>query len=308
MIDYIECSIALIKNNTDYLFSRRIKKPFHNHYEFPGGKIENRETPEEALARECYEELDIEIIENIYHGSITHRYDKLSVRLHIFEIIKYIGKIKPNEKQELKYINHATSNLLFLESTSRVLNRLKLRELFFITPRNINKILKQFASLDQCNSFVRLRSHDYSRTEYILAAKTLSTICLQKNIPFIIDKKFMNDLNHIKYDGIHFTSNELDELTRNEMIIRKNGYTYSASCHSLENIITANKNNFDFIVISPVIYSKYLTDELGWEKFSSLVSESNMPTYALGGLKPNDLSLCKSFGGFGVSGISRFWY
>ena len=138
MIDYIECSIALIKNNTDYLFSRRTKKPFHNHYEFPGGKIENRETPEEALARECYEELDIEIIENIYHGSITHRYDKLSVRLHIFEIIKYIGKIKPNEKQELKYINPATSNLLFLESTSRVLNRLKLRELFFITPRNIN--------------------------------------------------------------------------------------------------------------------------------------------------------------------------
>ena len=56
MIDYIECSIALIKNNTDYLFSRRIKKPFHNHYEFPGGKIENRETPEEALAWECYEE------------------------------------------------------------------------------------------------------------------------------------------------------------------------------------------------------------------------------------------------------------
>ena len=308
MMDCIECSIALIKNDDDYLFSRRIKKPFYNHYEFPGGKIENRETPEEALVRECHEELDIEIKESLYHGNITHRYEELSVRLHIFEIIKYIGNIKPNEKQELKYINPITSDLLFLQSTSRVLSRLKLRPLFFITPRNINDILKKFSSLDQCNSFVRLRSHDYSRAEYIFTAKTLSAICLKNNMPFIIDKKFMNDLSNIKYDGIHFTSDDLNKFTRNDMLVKKNGFTYSASCHNLENIITANKNNFDFIVISPVVHSKYFTGILGWEKFNSLAFASNMPAFALGGIKPNDLSLCKSFGGFGVSGISKFWY
>ena len=40
MKNHLECSVALIKNNTGYLFSERRKEPFSKYYEFPGGKIE----------------------------------------------------------------------------------------------------------------------------------------------------------------------------------------------------------------------------------------------------------------------------
>ncbi len=304
----VECSIALVKNDIGYLYSQRTKKPFCDYFEFPGGKIENGETPEEALIRECHEELDIIIKSNIYHGNITHSYKDILVRLHIFEITEYIGTIKSNEGQNLEYINHNESNGHFLESTDRVLNRLRLRELFFITPYKINNILEKFINLDKKKSFVRLRSSEYSELEYINDAKKISNICYQSKIPFIIDKKFFNKLGIIKYNGIHFTSKDLNQIASNDMLKREKGLIYSASCHNLNDIHTANNYNFDFIILSPINYSKYLTKSLGWDNFKLLAQAANMPVYALGGIQISDLELCKSFNGFGVSGISKFWY
>ena len=140
MNNEIECAIALIKNDIGYLFSKRRKEPFNNYYEFPGWKIEESETPEECLLRECREELDIQVNKSIYHGNITHLYKSLSVKLHIFEIIKYSGKIKSKETQNLLYANPFISSHLFLESTTRILNRLRLRELFYITPVHFDNI------------------------------------------------------------------------------------------------------------------------------------------------------------------------
>ena len=306
MKNNIECSVALIKNNAGYLFSERRKEPFNNYYEFPGGKIEELETPKECLIRECHEELDIQIKESIYHGEITHLYKNLSVKLYIFEIIEYSGKIKAKEKQNLLYIDPFMSNHLFLESTARILNRLKLRELFFITPISFDSISKKFKNIDRTNSFIRLRSFGYSISNYILAAQKLSQFCFKNNIPLIIDKKFSNDLGDINIDGVHFTSEDLNQINtyRN---IKKKKLIYSASCHNLNDVMIANEYNFDFIILSPVIYSKYSKNILGWENFKIISDASNMPVFALGGIKISDLEMCKRFNGFGVSGMSDFW-
>ena len=306
MKNNIECSVALIKNNIGYLFSERRKEPFNNYYEFPGGKIEELETPKECLIRECHEELDIQIKESIYHGEITHLYENLSVKLHIFEIIKYSGKIKAKEKQNLLYVNPFISNHFFLESTTRILNRLKLRELFFITPINFDSISKKFKNIDSANYFIRLRSFGYSISNYILAAQGLAQFCFKNNIPLIVDKKFSNDLGNISIDGVHFTSENLNQI-ENYRHTKKKKLIYSASCHDLNDVMIANKYNFDFIILSPVIHAKYDRNILGWENFKVIADASNMPVFALGGIKISDLELCKTFHGFGVSGISNFW-
>ena len=306
MKNYIECSVALLKNNAGYLFSERKKEPFNHYYEFPGGTIEELETPEECLVRECYEELDIQIKKNIYYGEITHLYENLSVKLHIFEIIEYSGKVRSKEKKNLLYINPFKSNHPFLESTTRILNRLKLRELFFITPINFESISKKFKNLNSTNSFIRLRSFGYSMSNYILVAKRLSEFCLKNNIPLIVDKKFSNDLGNINIDGIHFTSEDLNQIN-NDGYIRKNKLIYSASCHNLNDVMISNSYNFDFIILSPVIHAKHSKNILGWKNFKIISDVSNMPVFALGGIKISDLELCKSFNGFGVSGISDFW-
>ncbi|MBT3548797.1 MAG: NUDIX domain-containing protein [Gammaproteobacteria bacterium] len=302
----IECSVAIIRNNNGYLFSQRLKKPFLNYFEFPGGKVENNETPEECLIRECYEELDIKIKKTKYYGHIIHLYGELSVRLHIFDIIDFNGNIKSNEKQNLKYIDYFRSSELFLESTSRVLNRITLKELLFITPQKYTSFLKNVSYFKNNNSFIRLRSFDYTYSQYILAAKSISNLCNITKTPLVIDKKYSEKLKDLDYNGIHYTSEDLNNI-RMHQYIRKKGLTYSASCHNLDDILIANQYNFDFILLSPVITSKYNYKTHGWENFMRLVINANMPVFALGGIKKNDLKICKSNGGFGISGIDDFW-
>ena len=55
-------SIALINNENEILLSKRPKKKhLSGFWEFPGGKVEEGETPEKALIREVKEELNIDI-------------------------------------------------------------------------------------------------------------------------------------------------------------------------------------------------------------------------------------------------------
>ena len=55
-------SIALIDNNDQILISKRPeKKHLSGYWEFPGGKVEKNETPENAVIREVKEELNVDI-------------------------------------------------------------------------------------------------------------------------------------------------------------------------------------------------------------------------------------------------------
>ena len=50
-------------------------------WEFPGGKIEPGETPEECLKRELWEELELNAVIGNYLGSSIYHYDHISVEL-----------------------------------------------------------------------------------------------------------------------------------------------------------------------------------------------------------------------------------
>lgn len=55
-----------------------------NLWEFPGGKVEPGETDEAALARECREELAVELHVGRRIWSTTHAYSDLTVQLELF--------------------------------------------------------------------------------------------------------------------------------------------------------------------------------------------------------------------------------
>lgn len=84
------------------------KRNFHKKYgglwEFPGGKIEQEETIEEALAREIFEEMNAPIkIKHVY-SSYIFQYDNLKA-----EFIPVSGSITPadirlNEHEDFKFI------------------------------------------------------------------------------------------------------------------------------------------------------------------------------------------------------------
>lgn len=64
---------AIIRQNDQVLLCQRKEGALAGKWEFPGGKIENGETPEECLVREIEEELGIDIeVEDIYQAVHTH--------------------------------------------------------------------------------------------------------------------------------------------------------------------------------------------------------------------------------------------
>ena len=64
---------AILKKDNCIMIAQRIKGDFAGQWEFPGGKIEPNETPEEALKREMMEEMELEI--QINEFLMTAKYD-----------------------------------------------------------------------------------------------------------------------------------------------------------------------------------------------------------------------------------------
>ncbi len=69
-------------------------------WEFPGGKIEQSETEEEALQREIKEELEMEIVVGKKVGTITHQYPDFLLTMHAFHCI---SKQEPTLTEHIAY-------------------------------------------------------------------------------------------------------------------------------------------------------------------------------------------------------------
>ncbi len=72
-----------------FIARRREEDSFGGLWEFPGGKMEPDESPEEALVRECREELEIEIDIGPLFEVIFYRYSKKNVL-----VLFYSGRIR----------------------------------------------------------------------------------------------------------------------------------------------------------------------------------------------------------------------
>lgn len=97
---------AIIENENKEIFCalRGPEMSLANYWEFPGGKIEVGETPEEALKREIAEEFDclIEVGEKV--EDTTYEYDKVIVRLETYKAKLLQGTPIALEHAEMKWV------------------------------------------------------------------------------------------------------------------------------------------------------------------------------------------------------------
>lgn len=99
---------ALINNEGQVLMAQRPEgKNLAGYWEFPGGKIELGETPEEALIRELKEELNLYInIEDLKPLTFaSHDYKDFHLVMPLFLCKKWQGDPKSMEKQSFAWIN-----------------------------------------------------------------------------------------------------------------------------------------------------------------------------------------------------------
>ena len=95
-------------------------------WEFVGGKVEPGETPEQALIRECREELDVTVAPRDIFMEVIHEYPDLMVRLILFNAVIVEGTPKLLEHHDLRWITTAEIDTLdFCPADEEILKKLK---------------------------------------------------------------------------------------------------------------------------------------------------------------------------------------
>lgn len=74
-------------------------------WEFVGGKVEPGETKEDALVRECREELGVTVSVGAVFMEVTHTYPDLTVHLTLFYASIVQGEPQKLEHSDIRYIS-----------------------------------------------------------------------------------------------------------------------------------------------------------------------------------------------------------
>lgn len=101
----VEVVAALIWDKDKFMICQR---PVHKArgllWEFVGGKVEAGETKEQALIRECREELDVTLsVDNVFMD-VVHEYPDITVHLTLFHAVIADGTPKKLEHNDIRWI------------------------------------------------------------------------------------------------------------------------------------------------------------------------------------------------------------
>ncbi|MEZ5752378.1 MAG: (deoxy)nucleoside triphosphate pyrophosphohydrolase [Paracoccaceae bacterium] len=103
-------AVALIDPDGRVLLAQRPEgKSMAGLWEFPGGKVEQGETPEAALIRELHEELGIDTWASCLAPLTfaSHAYADFHLLMPLFACRKWQGVVTPREGQVLKWVRPA---------------------------------------------------------------------------------------------------------------------------------------------------------------------------------------------------------
>ena len=122
----VEVVAALIWKNNKFMICQR---PAHKArgllWEFVGGKVEQGETKEQALVRECKEELDIFLSVGNVFMDVVHEYPDLIVHLTLFNATIAEGEPQKLEHNDIKWIKPSEiPNYEFCRADEEILKKI----------------------------------------------------------------------------------------------------------------------------------------------------------------------------------------
>ncbi len=290
------------------------RRPDHAHqgglWEFPGGKLEPGETPEQGLARELDEELGIRAYTSRPLIRIHHDYGDRHILLEVRRIGAHAGIPQGREGQPLAWLHpEAMDPTRFPAADRPIITALRLPQLLLITGPDPHDPATLMARLEQAirggARLVQLRAHEIDAAAYRDLAARAYALCAANAARLLLNRDPAS-LADCPRHGLHLSARHLADLSERP---GQPGDLAGASCHDAADLARAAALGLDYALLSPVKATATHPEArpLGWPRFAALVDPIALPVYALGGLAPTDLSDAIRHGAQGVAAIRGLW-
>jgi 8-oxo-dGTP diphosphatase len=291
----IDVAIAILLHQNNVLVGwREAKQHQGNKHEFPGGKVEEGETPLAACRREIYEEVGIGLHEWHAFDVIVHEYDDVIVKLHLFHAVVPTALLNEIQQPWSWYSREELLNLNFPKANLAIIQRL-----YWPHQIKISAQLDEVAQLKQDQLlYWRVEGTQQQLTELAKrSVKHLSRLIVNVDI-----FEQLNPIQQQAISAIHLKQPQLMALKPGDLQI---GKRYIAACHDLASMQQAQNIGCDAILLSPVLPTATHPEAvaLGWEQFKCWVSQVDIPVFALGGMQAGDLAIAKEQSGYGIAGM-----
>lgn len=306
----VDVAVAVIERADGHvlLAERPSPKEYAGYWEFPGGKIESGEHPQQALARELHEELGLDMLAALPWITCVYDYPAKTVRLRFYRVRDWRGEAHGREGQRLSWQMPAALTVgPLLPANQRVLRALTVPSVYAITNARAYGAAEFLARLDQALDdgvrLIQVREPDMTPQQFAQFARQVVTRAHRFEATVMIS----NDAalaNACGAGGVHLPARALAALTRPPQT-----RWWAASCHDARELALAASWGADFVVLSPVLPTPSHPEAagIGWEGFSRLVRDYPLPAFALGGMRRADLPTAMRHGAHGIAMLSGVW-
>lgn len=185
---------------------------------------------------------------------------------------------------------------------------MKLEKIQFITHNNSNYNYLESAilALESGIRFIQLRMKNSTIDDIKTIGKKIKIECDKYNATLIIDD-YVELVNEIGADGVHLGKEDMP-IAEARKILGKDKII-GGTANVFEDILKHYKDGADYIGLGPLRFTSTkqgLSPILGLEGYKSIIFKCkneniNIPIYAIGGIKPEDIRDLFSIGIFGIA-------
>jgi 8-oxo-dGTP diphosphatase len=280
-------------------------------WEFPGGKVDPGETPEQALVRELREELGIDARVGDAVIVVPQQYPHKRLRLDVRRIDGWSGTVKGLDGQALAWVPpHKLASYAMPDADRPVVAALRDSERYLITPEPdddacwLSALSKAFDAGDRR---VQLRApmlaaRDPARWRALVERAASHAHGAGVDLLINSDIALASTLGV----GVHLRASQLRALSSRPL---PSAQRVIASCHDLEELRLAQALDCDAAVLGPVLATASHPGQpgLGWQTFVEMREQVALPIYAIGGMTRSHIEIARSHGAQGIAAIRGLW-